>query len=239
LLGELDNWDETLAALALGYRSMSLALPLFESHVVDVSPPHLAEHARRFMDVLGLEQAVIGGNSLGGHVALEVALAHPARVTGLILCAASGLLERSFTRGVPHRPDADWVRAKVGEVFFDPAHVTAARVDQVRRIVEERHSKRRLLHIARAAKRRHIEAQLPRIAAPCLLVWGREDRITPPEVAERFHALLPDSELHLLPACGHAPMLEQPQAFIAIVRDWLERTAARRERAGLPVRAAA
>jgi len=239
LLGELDNWGETLTALERDYRPMTLVLPLFDLRFVDISPPHLGEYVRRFMDALGLPQAVIGGNSLGGHVAMELALAHPDRVSGLILCGASGLFERGFTRGVPHRPGDEWVRGKIQEVFFDPAHVTAARVDAVHGILSDRHSTLRLIHVARAAKRRNIEEMLPHIPVPSLLVWGRDDRITPPEVAERFHALLPDSELHLLSACGHAPMLEQPTAFNAVVRDWLERTAARRERAGVLVEAAA
>ena len=69
---------------------------------------------------------------------------------------------------------------------------------------------------------------------PTLLVWGRDDRITPPEVAARFHAAIPDSDLAWLGACGHAPMLERPQAFAAVVSEWLDRTRARRE-VGSPV----
>jgi len=60
------------------------------------------------------------------------------------------------------------------------------------------------------------------------LVWGKDDRITPPEVAERFQALLPDSRLTFLPCCGHAPMLEQADAFNEAVADWLMDTRVRR-----------
>src|SRR5262249_34953806 len=56
------------------------------------------------------------------------------------------------------------------------------------------------------------------------LVWGRDDRITPPDVAERFHRLLPESSLFFLPQCGHAPMLEQPDAFNEVVAEWLVAT---------------
>jgi pimeloyl-ACP methyl ester carboxylesterase len=55
-------------------------------------------------------------------------------------------------------------------------------------------------------------------------VWGKDDRITPPEVAERFRALLPSAELTFIANCGHAPMLEQPDSFNAIVEDWLRET---------------
>ena len=156
---------------------------------------------------------MIGGNSLGGHVALEMALSHRDRVSGLILTGSSGLFERTFTRGVPHRPSEAYVRQKMEEIFFDPRLVTPEWVESVRRTVTTPASALRVLRFARAAKRHNIEDRLAAIDAPALLVWGRDDRITPPEVAERFQALLPDSHLTFLPRCGHAPMLEQPDAF--------------------------
>jgi predicted metal-dependent phosphoesterase TrpH len=75
----------------------------------------------------------------------------------------------------------------------------------------------------------HVDwSWLPEVRVPTLLVWGKDDRITPPEVAERFHALIPESELVLLPNCGHAPMLEQPDAFNSVVWWWLHDTRFRR-----------
>jgi len=65
-------------------------------------------------------------------------------------------------------------------------------------------------------------------AVPTLLVWGKDDRITPSDVAERFHARIRGSQLVYLPNCGHAPMLERPEAFNAAVGDWLVETRARR-----------
>jgi pimeloyl-ACP methyl ester carboxylesterase len=114
------------------------------------------------------------------------------------------------------------------EVFYDPALVTPAWVEATLGLVTRRGTVRRVLGFARAARRHNLEACLPQIRVPTLIVWGRDDRVTPPEVAARFHALLPDSQLRTLARCGHAPMLEQPDAFNAIVREWLEETAWRR-----------
>jgi len=116
------------------------------------------------------------------------------------------------------------VRQKMEEIFFDPSLVTPEWVESVRRIVTTPASALRVLRFARAAKRHNIEDRLAEIEAPALLVWGRDDRITPLEVAERFRALLPDSRLTLLPRCGHAPMLEQPDAFNEAVAEWLMET---------------
>jgi pimeloyl-ACP methyl ester carboxylesterase len=232
LMGEMDHWESALENLAAFCRPIALELPLFDAGLVDVSVPGLADYVRRFMEALELRPPVIGGNSLGGHVALQLALAQPGWVAGLILTGSSGLFERTFTRKVPHRPTAGYVREKMEEIFYDPTLVTPEWVESVRRIVTTPRLAVRVLRVARAAKRHNVEERLGDIRVPTLLVWGKEDRITPPEVAERFHARIPGAHLVYLPNCGHAPMLEQPDAFNAVVGEWLTETRARRERTG-------
>jgi pimeloyl-ACP methyl ester carboxylesterase len=232
LMGEMDHWESALEALGPRVRALAPELPIFDAARCEPSIPALADHVRAFLDALAIERPVVGGNSLGGHLALELALAHPARVSGLVLTGSSGLFERGFTRGVPHVPTSAFVQEKMEEVFYDPALVTPAWVESVRRILTTRAHVRRLLHVARSAKRRNLEARLGEIRAPVLLVWGKDDRITPFEVAERFRAGLPHAELVGIANCGHAPMLEQPAIFNAVVEDWLLDT--RRLRAGRP-----
>jgi pimeloyl-ACP methyl ester carboxylesterase len=86
----------------------------------------------------------------------------------------------------------------------------------------------RVLQVARAAKRHNLEERLSQVRVRTLLVWGKDDRITPSDVAERFHSRIRGSQLVYLPNCGHAPMLERPEAFNAAVGDWLVETRARR-----------
>jgi pimeloyl-ACP methyl ester carboxylesterase len=230
LMGSTEHWAACLDALSRAYRPIALTLPIFDPFLPEVSPVELCGWVRAFLDARGIARAVVGGNSLGGHVALELALAHPDRVSGLILAGSSGLFERSYTRGVPHRPTPTWVREKMEEVFFDPAMVTPEWVDAVQRAVNTRSCALRLLQAARAAKRRNMETRLSSVKAPTCIVWGMDDRITPVEVAGRFHALIPRSDLFLLPRCGHAPMLEQPDEFNAILAGWLRRTRGERAR---------
>ena len=228
LMGAMDHWDGVIEVLGDGYRAMAPSLPIFDPVLAETSIPELARHVVRLLEALEIEHAVVGGNSLGGHVAVEVALAHPDRVSGLILTGSSGLFERGFTRNVPHAPSAEYVRTKMEEVFYDPALVTPGWVEGVRRLVTTRATALRVLQFARAAKRHSVEGDLARVAVPTLLVWGKDDRITPVDVAERFHALIPESELVLLPNCGHAPMLEHPRIVGDIVKDWLAQTRPRR-----------
>jgi len=228
LMGRMDHWEETLEVLGDGCRAIALSLPILEVDLPETSIEGIGRHVVRFLDAVDIPRAVIGGNSLGGHVALEIALSHPERVSGLVLTGSSGLFERSFTRGVPHRPTEAYVRQKMEEVVFDPRLVTPEWVESIRRVVTSTPSALRVVRFARAAKRHNIEDRLPEITVPTLLVWGEQDRITPPEVGQRFHALLPDSRLAFLPRCGHAPMLEQAEAFSAAVAAWLLDTQDRR-----------
>ena len=136
--------------------------------------------------------------------------------------------ERTFTSRVPHQPTRAYVRERMEEIFYDPTLVTPEWVESMRRIVTTRRTARRVLQVARAAKRHHVEDRLSQICVPTLLVWGKDDRITPAGFAERFHARIRGSQLVYLPNCGHAPMLERPEAFNAAVGDWLVETRARR-----------
>jgi len=233
LMGQMHHWDAVLDHLDDGHRGIALGLPIFPRRPLEASLDALARHVIAFMDALDLPRAVVGGNSLGGHVALLVALEHAERVSGVVLTGSSGLFERGFSSGVPHRPDRRWVREKMEEVFFDRALVTDGWVDEAHRVVTTPSSAIRVLRLARDARRDNLEARLGRIRVPVLLVWGREDRITPLEVGERFRDLMPDARLVCLARCGHAPMLEHPDAFAEVLDHWLDDTRERRA-AGAP-----
>ncbi len=233
LMGEMDHWAPVLEILKGVCRATAPSLPIFDGALSEASLDELARHVVRVLDALRIERAVVGGNSLGGHVALTMALTRPERVSGVILTGSSGLFERGFARNVPHAPTAEYVRMKMEEIFYDPGIVTDAWVEAVRRVVTTRATALRVLQFARAAKRDSLEPRLPQVRVPTLLVWGKEDRITPMEVAERFHALIPHSELVYVTNCGHAPMLEHPRIFGDVVAQWLRETAPRRAAAAI------
>ena len=178
-----------------------------------------AESVNQLVDRLEEELAgegrdlVLVGNSLGGHLALSFALRHPDRLKGLVLSGSSGLFERGFEAGVPHRPTRDWIRERVREVFHSTAFATDALVDEVAAIVSDRRRMLSVVRLARDTKQDHLAGVLGDVRVPSLLLWGTEDRITPPEVARRFRAPLPDSRLLFMPEAGHAPMIERPSVF--------------------------
>src|SRR5262249_6266141 len=161
---------------------MALSLPIFDPALRDVSIEGLADHVRRFLDALDVPRAVVGGNSLGGHVALELTAGHPDRVSALVLSGSSGLLARGFTHRVPHQPRSEYVRRRMEEAFFDRSLVTDAWVESVRTALTTPASAVRVLRLVKDARRSNVVERLGPIEIPTLLVWGREDQITPPSM---------------------------------------------------------
>jgi pimeloyl-ACP methyl ester carboxylesterase len=184
---------------------------------------HVVSYVTDLLDRESIERVVLGGNSLGGHIALHIALRFPLRVAGLILAGSSGLFERGYEGHVPHRPDSNWVRAKMREVFFDEAHVTEEFVEEIRHSLVDRRRIAAFVRMAASAKRDNLREVLSRIDTPVLLVWGANDNITPPSVAHEFKARLPLAELEFIDQCGHVPPLEKPHEFNLIVERFLQR----------------
>ena len=184
-------------ALAPRCRAMAFTLPIFGTPPDELSVMGLRAYVEAFMDAERVPPAIVVGNSLGGHVALDLALRAPERVRGLVLSGSSGLFERGFTRGVPHRPSAEFVREKMAEVFHDPAMVTPERVEEVRHCVNRRSYVMRVLQVSRSAKGYNLEDRLGEIQCPTLLVWGTEDRVTPRDVAIRFLEGIPSATIRL------------------------------------------
>ena len=213
MLGETDNWDATLPALArAGYRALAPRLPVYTAPLADTSVEGLARLVQSLLDALA-RPAVLVGNSLGGHVAALVAHTRPSDVPALVLSGASGMGEVSLGTSMPRRHDRAFVADRTAFTFYDPAHATDTLVDKMMDVIADREQVTRLVRMSRSASGTPLADILPRLPMPTLLVWGREDRITPPEVAEAFADRLPDARIAWIEACGHAPMIEHPDAF--------------------------
>lgn len=221
MFGKAGNWQDCAALLSREWRIFTPELPVFDMPPETSVVEGLAAHVAKLLDEWGVDQAAIGGNSLGGHVALQLALKNPERISGLVLTGSSGLFERGFTHNVPHHPTRDWLREKMREVFYDETQITEALLDEVGRRVLDRRRALQLLRVAKSAKRDNLRQLLPAITCPVLLAWGDSDHITPPSVAEDFKKLLPNAELCFIARCGHAAMMERPDEFSRIAGDFL------------------
>jgi pimeloyl-ACP methyl ester carboxylesterase len=223
MMGAPENWRRVFPHLPKACHARALRFPFFEDKTSPNKVPTTTAYVRDYLDAAGLDRVVLAGNSLGGHVALHLALEMPQRVAGLILTASSGLFERQITGHQGANPSRQWYHDKMCEIFYDPALVTDKLVDDVVALLQSRQVRRDLVSIAKSAKRDNLADRLGEIRCPVLLIWGRQDEITPPEVAEEFHEKLADSELVWLDRCRHAPMMEHPREFGQFVSAWWRR----------------
>ncbi len=227
MFGRPYDWSLIAASLGPSWRVFNPRLPVFDFPAHQDGLEILCQRVRVLMDEQRIEKAILGGNSLGGHIALLTALAYPDRVSGLVLTGSSGLyergLEKGFEKGVPRKPGRDWIYSRVREVFWDPVHVTENLLDEISQTISERHTVVNIVRLARSVRRCNLRELLRDIRCPVTLIWGEDDNITPPDVAYEFKKHLPDAELHLIPQCGHAAQIERPEEFMRILEKFLLR----------------
>lgn len=226
MLGDLSNWTNTVSALAAEqYRVVVPVMPVYDLPISQTSVPGLVEYVREFIEAFDIGPAVLAGNSLGGHVALMYALAYPNDTTALVLSGSSGVYEVPMGNTTLRRQDRAFIRERTELTFYDPKHATDELVDEMLELVNDRPRAVRLIKMARSAEKETVADQLSTLEMPTLLVWGQNDVITPPDVAEEFRDRMPNARLHFIDECGHAPMIEHPDDFNALVLDFLEELA--------------
>ncbi len=226
LMGGLSNFDTVLNFFSeKGYCVLVPELPIYSLPLLKTNVKALAKFLYKFMDFKGIEKSLLLGNSLGGHIALYFAKSHLKKVEGLLLTGSSGLYENSLGDTYPKRGNYEYVKAKTQEVFYNPETASKKLVDEVFEVVNNRMRAIKIVSIAKSAIRHNMANDLPNMKMPACLIWGKNDKVTPPEVANQFNKLLPDSQLFWIDKCGHAPMMEHPEEFNRILFDWLKEKA--------------
>jgi 2-hydroxy-6-oxonona-2,4-dienedioate hydrolase len=221
LFGALSNFKDLLDYFSKRNKVVVPMLPLFELDLLHTSVSGLEKHVQKFIEFRGYDNIHMLGNSLGGHVALVHVLKHPERIKSLILTGSSGLFENGMGDTYPKRGDYEYIRKKTEVTFYDPAMATKELVDEVYDIVNQRIKVIKVIALAKSAIRNNLGDELKEIKTPTLLIWGNNDTITPPFVGKEFNKLIPNSELHFIDKCGHAPMMERPDEFNEILNGFL------------------
>jgi 2-hydroxy-6-oxonona-2,4-dienedioate hydrolase len=222
LFGALSNFESIINRFSKEYRVVVPILPIYEMPIFDVSVMGLVDFVVKFVNYKGFDKVHLLGNSLGGHVALLFALNNPDRVASITLTGSSGLFESAFGTAFPKRGDYEYIKNKTAETFYNPEVASKELVDEVFGIVNDRSKAIRVIATAKSAVRHNLGDKLHKIKVPALLIWGKQDGVTPPFVGEKFHELISDSRLHFIDECGHAPMMEKPQEFNDILDAFLK-----------------
>jgi len=208
---------------------------------VRYTPQYFARVIRALFDEMGLRDAAVAGNSMGGRVALEVAAAFPQRVNSLILLdpAAAGLPFPLYARllgllptGVGAIP-VPWrkriVVTAIRQMFANPERLPKAgylaAADEFIRIYRRGRARVALLSAMRGLIADEPEAfwqRAKRIEVPTLILWGREDRLVPVGLGHRLANTIPGSRIEVLPGVGHVPQFEQPEETRRLVLEFLD-----------------
>mgnify|MGYP000982977373 CR=1 FL=1 len=223
LMGGLSNFDAVTKYFSTkGYRVIIPELPIYTMSLLKTNVKSFAKYLHDFIAFKQLEDVILLGNSLGGHIGLYHTKLYPSKIKALVITGSSGLYESAMGGGYTKRSDYEVIKKKSQDVFYDPEVATKEIVDEVYATVNDRNKLIKTLAIAKSAIRHNMAKDLPKMQTPTCIIWGKNDTVTPPEVAKEFNSLLPDSDLYWIDKCGHAPMMEHPEEFNKILESWLK-----------------
>jgi len=221
LFGALSNWGGVIEKFSATNRVIIPLLPIYEMPIRQAGLEGLTEYVENFVKLIKLENMIVMGNSLGGHIGLMYTLNNPVKVKNLVLTGSSGLFENSMGGSYPKRGDYDYIKERVGYTFYDPNTVGDEYIDEIFETLKSIPKSLRIVAIAKSAQRNNMAHDIINIKVPTLLVWGLNDTITPPVVAHEFNKLIPNTTLRFIDKCCHAPMMERPDEFNVILEEFL------------------
>jgi pyruvate dehydrogenase E2 component (dihydrolipoamide acetyltransferase) len=215
--GDLNNWLFTQPVLAEHHRVYAIDLPGHGGSTKDAGPwdvPALSQALVGFLDALDIPKAHLVGHSLGAAVALETALAHPARVASLSLLAPAGLgteIDTAFIEGFINANRRKPLQEVLEKLFANPALVSRDMAEDVLKFKRLDGATQALAAIAAAnfgggRQSRMLRDRIGELGVPIQVIWGAEDRIIP---AEHAQGLPPNVAVHVLPGAGHMPHMEK------------------------------
>ncbi len=222
LFGALSNFATIINQFKGKMNVVVPMLPIFDMPLRKLSVMGLVSHVQEFVQYKGYTSLNLVGNSLGGHVAILYSLSKLELIRSITLTGSSGLFEAPLGSTFPKRGNYEFVKQKTESTFYDPGVATKDLVDEVYDIVNDRNKAIRVIAIAKSALRHNVGEKLHQIKCPVLLVWGKQDTITPAFVGEKFKELLPEARLHILDQCGHAPMMEHSAEFNRLLGGFLQ-----------------
>ena len=226
LMGGLSNFEGVIEHFSATHNVVMPTLPIYEMPMLTVSLDGLLTYLEEFTKYKGFDRVHLVGNSLGGHIALLYILKHPEQIASLTLSGSSGLYESAMGNSYPKRGDYEFIKRKTQDTFYSPDSASQELIDEIYDTVNDRGKALRIVMISKSAIRHYLGDELDQIKAPTLIIWGKNDNVTPPEVGEKFHELIPHSKLVWIDECGHAPMMEHPVQFNTVLEAFLNEVTA-------------
>lgn len=215
LFGNLKMWSRTVEALKNNYRVIIPRLPLFDLPADRTNLLYLVDVLDSFISLHNLTDVVIVGHGMGGQLALLYTYTHPQNVSRLVISGSTGFMSDPYLTdsALTNELDYEFVEERVQAAFFRSALVPKKLVEQVFSTVQSTPRRRSMEALIKSSDKSDMAILLNRIDHPVLILWGLEDKITPPEVALHFHDFLQNSVVHFIEQCGHVPMVERSETY--------------------------
>ncbi len=221
LFGSYRNFGRIASALSATHRILVPFLPLYDLPIKECTIKSLGTYLESFCEDLALKDVTLAGNSMGGGASLHYALKNPENVTSIILFASSGLSFIPMRKGFMRLKDRDYIKEILSDIFYDANLLSEAEIDEVFSLIQNKEQLLRCLSFTRSTKHDLLHEKLRTLSRPTLIFWGENDNVTPKHYAHEFHALLPNSELAILPECGHVPCYEKAEECIPIIQRFI------------------
>jgi 2-hydroxy-6-oxonona-2,4-dienedioate hydrolase len=224
LFGKLAMWKPAIEVLRKNFRVIVPRLPIFELPADRTNIGHLSNLLHEFIEFHRLRDVNLVGHAIGGQVALCYAHDHPRNVSRIVLSGSNGLFESSDFQAATSAEvsDYNYVDEQVRAAFYHGDEAPEALVDEIYAAVQNTTMLRNISSLIQSSRQNSVEMFLNKLDHRVMLLWGLEDKITPPEVALHFHDFLQNSEVRFIEKCGHLPMIEEPETFTKHLLSFLD-----------------
>jgi pimeloyl-ACP methyl ester carboxylesterase len=233
-------WRHTIGVLSERRWVLAPDLPGFgltdKPEGFDYSLSGYARFIVSFMDAMGIREAILVGNSMGGGAAIKTALLVPDRVRRLILIDSLGYYKRAFQiyRLVALPIIRDLVTSVAGErsirlllkarVYYDPSRLDDQTPRRFAAAYRTQNGRKALIWVYRGLAPLPVIAtqEIAAVTTPTLIIWGEKDKILPVDHARRFGRDIAGSTTVVMPGVGHVPHEEEPEAVNRLISDFIE-----------------
>ena len=215
LFGNINLWMPVVEELKKTHRVIIPRFPLFDLPIAQTNLSFLVRVLHDFIEWHQLSYVTLVGHAVGGQVALFYAHQHPDAVEKIVLVGSSGLIDQNPVDDsrASHPTNFHFISEKVRNAFYQEVPEVENLTRSIYETVQSLPKRMVLTSLVKSSLHSKVASFLGKLELPVLLIWGLQDKITPPEVALHFHDLLKNAEVKFIDQCGHVPMIEQTEKF--------------------------
>ena len=224
LFGENEMEKGFLSELGEDFNYNLLHLPLFRMPLLKTSVRGLVDIVSEFVEFKGWDEFHIVGTSLGGHIAMLYADNNPEKIITMSLVAPAGLYRAEGGGRFPNRGDIEAIKNRIAWHFHDKEKIGESLVADVEAVINDPNKAQRLLALAKSSSENKVGRAMLKLKIPTCLIWGEEDKITPPEMGEELYSLFKKGKLNWIKDCGHAAIIEKSKEVAQIMEQFLSKS---------------